>query len=71
MKLTEQMRMVMAIEAAWLLVGIILTGVTTASLMLWLSVAFLGYSAYSGTLMGTAAADWLLEKVRPYLPKAK
>jgi len=70
LNLTEQMRAIMAIEAVWILVGILLTGVTQASLLLWASVAFLAWSAYSGKLMGTAGADWLLEKVRPYLKRS-
>ncbi len=69
MKLTDEMRMILAIEAVWLLVGILLTGITTASLLLWMTLGWVVWSAWSGKLIGTFSAGWLLEKVRPYLPK--
>lgn len=65
--LTPQMRMIFAVEAVWLLLGILFTGVASASLLLWMSFGWVAWSAYSGNLMGTAGADMLLGKLQPYL----
>lgn len=70
LKLTDQIRMIFALEAAWLLLGILLTGISSASLLLWFSFGWVAYSAYSGELWGTFGADWLLEKLQPYLKKS-